>query len=48
MLHNFYTLITLLITILYRIQCMSEASHSQGLIDKHTVGRLLLLNKLSQ
>ena len=46
-----YTLITLLIGILYRIARMSEASHSKELIPmwaKHTVGILLFTHKLSQ
>ena len=46
-----YILITLLVTILYRIPWMSKVSHVEGLIPmwvKHTVGILLFTNKLSR
>ena len=47
----YYTLITLLIAILYRIPRTSKACHVKGLIPmqvKHTVGILLFNNMLSQ
>ena len=49
MLHNCYTLITLLIAILNRIPCISEASRLEGLIPmsgKHTLAILLFTDKL--